>query len=434
MAIEVETRSRLKKYLPYPELTALGLRDYRLWWISSSTSMLTQFGMQLVLAWWVQTELDSPALVGLIIMAFGLPSFLFLLPAGMVADKWDRRKQLVISQIVALAAALLLAVLFSLDVVTFPIGVVFALISGSTVAFSQPARQALIPMMVPRRLLSNGIVLGSLSMNASRVVAPAVAGLLMASVGLEAALFFIAAFLAVGAVAALRMKVPHFEEDDDAQPRPEAAAAARGGESAGSALSAMGGGFRFLLQSQPLTVLMVLYMAGGLFVVGPMQALVPVLVDQSWGLDAQAMGWAFSAQAVAGFITGLYLTRIGGLRNKGGFFALSMVIGTSSFGFFCLSPWFGLALVFFVSLGGASSAFSNMSQSIIQSHTPRELMGRVMSIYQLSISGLLPLGALLAGLTAEVIGAPLTGFLGGITAASMAATALIFAVRFRRIS
>ncbi len=430
MAVEVETRSRLKKYLPYPELTSLGLRDYRLWWVSSSSSMLTQFGMQIVLAWWVQRELQSPALVGTIILAFGMPSFLFLLPAGILADKWDRRRQLIITQVVAFAAALLLAILFTLDVVTFPIGLTFAFISGSTVAFSQPARQALIPMMVPRRLLSNGIVLGSLSMNSSRIVAPAVAGILMASVGLDAALFFISGFLAVGLVAALRMRIPHFEEDAEFQQAGGAPQTA----GAGAAGQSMAGGFRFLLQNQPLMVLMGLYMAGGLFVVGPMQAMVPVLIDEVWGLDARAVGYAFSAQAIAGFVAGLYLTRIGGLRNKGGFFALSMVCGTSSFAFFSLSPWFGLALVFFVGLGAASSMFANMSQSIIQAHTPRELMGRVMSIYQVSISGLLPLGAFFAGLSAEVIGAPLTGFLGGITAATMAAFALVFATRFRRIS
>ena len=432
MAVEVRDRGRLAKYLPYPELTALRLRDYRLWWISSSTSMLTQFGMQLVLAWWVQTELKSPALVGTIILAFGMPSFLFLLPAGLLADKWDRRKQLVFTQLIALAAALSLAILFTADVVTFPIGMAVAFVSGSTVAFSQPARQALIPMMVPRRLLSNGIVLGSLSMNASRIVAPAIAGALMASVGLDAALFFVSGFLAVGCVAALRMRVPHFEEDDDQQPEPgtRPAAAAQ----SGAMQQSMTGGFRFLQQNQPLMVLMVLYMAGGLFVVGPMQALVPVLIDEEWGLDARAVGFAFSVQAIAAFITGLYLTRIGGLRNKGGFFAVSMVIGTSSFGFFALSPWFGLALVFFVSFGAASSMFANMSQSIIQAHTPRALMGRVMSIYQVSISGLLPLGAFFAGLSAEGIGAPLTGFIGGITAATMAAFALVFAKRFRTIS
>ena len=329
-----------------------------------------------------------------------------------------------------------------LDVVSFPIAIVFAFISGTTVAFSNPARQALIPMMVPRRMLPNGIVLGSLSMNVSRLVAPLVAATIMAAIGVGEALFFVAAFLCVGVVTLSRMNIPHFPEDDlqpeaagggsaasapvpagagpPARPQgaggpgaPAAAGQPGGGASAApgagpvgpggakpkeSALQNLMAGFQFLLENKPLFVLMGLYMATGLFIVGPMQALIPVLIDQEWGQNARALGYAFTVQAATGFITGLYLTRMGGLRNKGGLFALAMMGGGGSFLLFSISPEYLMGLVFFGTFGIAASFYSNMSQTILQSNTPRPLMGRVLSIYQLSIAGLLPIGAFIGGL------------------------------------
>ena len=439
MAAETPQASLLKKILPFPDLTALGLRDYRLWWIGSTATVLNQVGMQIILAWWVQTEFGSPARVGTMILFFGLPSFIFLLPAGLVADRWDRKKQLMAAQIAALFSAALLGILMILDVVTFPIAIVFAFISGTTVAFSNPARQALIPMMVPRRLLPNGIVLGSLSMNVSRLVAPLVAATIMAAIGVGEALFFVAAFLCVGVVTLSRMNIPHFPEDDV---QPEAA----GGGSAApapvpggarpqeSALQNLMAGFQFLLENKPLFVLMGLYMATGLFIVGPMQALIPVLIDQEWGQNARALGYAFTVQAATGFITGLYLTRMGGLRNKGGLFALAMMGGGGSFLLFSISPEYLMGLVFFGTFGIAASFYSNMSQTILQSNTPRPLMGRVLSIYQLSIAGLLPIGAFIGGLVAEGIGAPLTGLIGGAIGVTLAACALIFAGNYRRLT
>ena len=470
MTAETPQTSLLRKILPFPDLTSLGLRDYRLWWIGSSATVLNQFGMQMIIAWWVQRELDSPALVGTIILFFGLPSFIFLLPAGLVADRWDRRKQLMAAQTAALISALLLGVLMAVDVVIFPIAAAFAFVSGVTVAFSNPARQALIPMMVPRRLLQNGIVLGSLSMNVSRMVAPFIAAVLMAAFGFAEALFFVSAFLLVGVLTLSRMRIPHFAEDDEppqpapapqggpasvaagvgaqagpqgaggpgaaAQPAggPAAAAGAGGAKPRESVLQNLIGGFQFLLNNRPLFVLMGLYMATGLFIVGPMQALIPVLIDKHWGQDATSLGYAFMLQALTGFITGLYLTRMGGLSNKGGMFACAMMGGGGSYLLFSISPEFLIGIVFFGTFGVAASFYSNMSQTILQSNTPRPLMGRVLSIYQLSISGLLPIGAFLGGLVAEGIGAPLTGLIGGGIGFLMAASALVFARDFRRLT
>jgi len=434
---QIKPRSGLKKWLPFPELTSLKLRDYRLWWLSSSTVMLNQFTTQMVLAWWVKTELGDPILVGTIVLAFGIPSAILLFPAGLVADKWDRKKQLMASQAVALISAIGLALFISFDIATFSIGVAFALISGSTVAFSGPARQALIPMLVPRRLLMNGVVLGSLSMNTSRLIAPSIAGLLMAAIGVNAALFFIAALLLVGIIALASMRIPHFAEDD--APPESVQGSGQGGRASAAAqkpgiLATLGGGILFLWGHKPLLVLMVLYMATGLFITGPLLVIVPLLVADVWELSSGALGLAFGVQAATGMIMGFYLTRMSGLRNKGGFFALSMMGGGSSFALYSIAPTYALGLVFFMTFGVAAAMYGGMSQTLIQSHTPREVMGRVLSLNQLSIQGLGPIGAFMAGAMAQFMGPQTTGLIGGLIGLSMATTALLFARKFRQMS
>ena len=397
--------------------------------------MLNQFTTQMVLAWWVKVELDSPARVGTIILAFGVPFFLFLFPAGLIADRWDRKKQLQVAQGVAIALATGLGLLITFEMASFTIAIIFALLLGSTGAMSNPAQQALIPMLVPRRLLMNGIVLGSLSMNMSRLIAPMIAGFLMALIGVNAALFFIAVFLLVGFTALTMMRIPHFPEDDPAPgtpPAPGSAAPARPPRP--GIWDTLGGGVRFLWNTKPLLVLMLLYMATGLFVTGPIQTLVPVLIDDVWNSGPEALGYAFSAQAAAGLVMGFYLTRFGGLRNKGGFFALSMMGGSSSLALYSISPVFGIGLLFFMTFGVAAALYASMSQTVLQSHTPREVMGRVLSLNQLSIMGMNPVGAQLAGFLAEYIGPQQTGLIGGSIGFAMATSALLFARRFRNLS
>ena len=434
---------RLRGLLPFPELTSLSLRDYRLWWISSSAAMLNQFVSQMALTWWVKIELERPTLVGSVVLAFGVPAFLFLFPAGLLADRWDRKRQLQAAQAVGLSVSLALALLIASDRATFPIVVVLAFLSGSTVAVSNPARQALIRQLVPRPLLANAVVLGSLSMNLSQLVAPSVAGLLIAAVGVHAAFFFIATLLGVSLISLGAMRIPRIDVPEDGLRKGPHGTGRRAGDplrgvGANSGawegmLATVGGGFRFLWATKPLLVMMLLYFVGGAFVAGPILTLLPVLIDDVWERDAASLGLAFSVQAAASLLTGLYLTRIGGLRNKGGFFSLSMMLGPGSMALYSVSPTYSLALAFFFTYGIAVSVFTNMSQTILQGNTPPQLLGRVLSVYQLSIMGVIPFGAFVSGVSAEWIGAPLTGFIGGAVGFTASLTALLFAPRYRRL-
>jgi MFS family permease len=407
--------------LPLPELTALENRDYRLWWISSASVLMNQFMTQVTLAWLILQLTDSAAWVSFAVFAFGVPAFILTLPAGALADRWDKRKQLMFSQVAALANAIVLFIVVATDLITPPMALGFAAISGATVAMSQPARQALIPLLVPKELLMNGIVLGSLSQSLSQMTGPMLAGVLIATVSISASFAALAVLLVIGIVSLMKMKVPAVMEDPNRPWRQ-------------FRLGDLLGGFTFLWSNKPLFTVAMLYLATGIWIVGAIQALVPVLVRDYYHVGAWGIGVAFTIQAIAGITTSLWITRLGHVPNKGGIFGMSMLIGAIGLLGYGLAPSYAVSLVFFFLFGIAASFYSNMSQTILQTHSPQEVLGRVLAIVTLSISGFIPLGALQAGLIASAFDARVAAVYGAVVGIVLAATAIAAFPAFRRLA
>lgn len=413
-----EKTSRLR--LPLPELSVMRLRNYRLWWFSSASVLLNQFMTQITLAWLILEMTDSVRWVSYAVFAFGLPSFVLTIPAGVLADRWDRRKQLILAQSIALANAVVLAVVAATGVITPYLALVFAMISGSTVAFSQPARQTLIPLLVPREHLMNGIVWGSLSQNLSQMTGPLFAGLLIATISASASFIVLSVLLVIGIACIVSMRIDPPDPNAPVRPpfRPKD----------------LGGGFAFLYSKKPLFVLMLLYLTTGVCIGGAIQSLVPVLVKNYYHAGSSGLGFAYTVQAVAAIITSLWTTQQRNLQNKGALFALGMMLGASALIGYGLAPSYAVALLFFGAFGCATSFYSNMSQTILQTHSPPELLGRVIAIITLSIQGFIPLGALLAGQVAGVFDARFAAILGGAIAFTFAASVFTFYPAFRRLS
>lgn len=386
--------------------------------------MLNQFMTMVSISWLVLELTNSVAWVSFAVFAFGLPSFILLIPAGVLADRWDKKKLLLVSQVVALVNAIVLATFVSTDVISAEspeLTLFFAAVSGSTVAVSQPARQSMIPLLLPAELRLNGIVLGSLSQNLSQLVGPALAGLLIASISISAGFYGLAVLLAIGVVVLMFLQLPPKEPTEEAPTRrfqPKE----------------LFGGITYLWTTRPLLVLTGLYLATGIWVGGSIQALLPVLIRDEYNLGASALGFAFTMQGIGAIVTSLWITRLGSLPNKGGIFAGAMMLGSSSLAGYSLAPSFEVALVFFFSFGCAMAFYTNFSQSLLQMHTPQVLLGRVLSIITLSIQGFIPLGALQAGLVASLIDPRTAALYGGVTAFVLPALALTRAPSFRRLS
>ena len=389
---------------------------------------MTQGINQVAMAWFILDFTgNSIAWVGIITFAFGLPVFLFTLPAGILADKWDRKNQLIMAEAFGVIAALIFAGLFLFGIVSTNIALVFSFLFGTSIAFGHPARQALVPTLVPRDMLLNAIALSSMAQNTSRLIGPAVAGFLVAFTGFSVTFFMMAGMLSAGVLCLLFMRRDLFVINKVASdPQGELKAP-------NNRVHELFEGVRFLIGYRPLLVLAGLFFLSGLLVAGPSQALIPVIIKTELGKDAYHLGLLFTAQSVGMILMALYLTTQGSLSNKGGWFATSMVVAMFFYAGYIYSPWYSTTMIFFFLYGLAAGIYINMSQTLMTAHTPHHLLGRVLSIYALSLQGFLPLGALLAGLLATEIGAQPAALSGAILALIAASIALIFAKSFRRL-
>jgi MFS family permease len=418
----VRNRPLWKKLLPFPEVTSLRNRDYRFWWLAALAGSMNQSTNQIAMSWLVLQLTDSdPRWVGAVIAASGVPAFLFTIPAGVIADKINKKVQLIVGQTIAFLSAGLFGVLVLLELATPQLALVFAFISGAAFTFGQPARQSLMPLLIPREDITNGVVLGSMAMNTSRLAGPFFAGLFIALIGLAAPFFFLAALLFGGLISISLIHMPKAPTGGPQRQRE-------------GAFRSLAGGAIFLWQHKPLLVLVMMMTFVGVFVQGPIQALVPIMVDQVWKTGSSGLSLIFMMQALAGIVGGVYLSRMGGMKNKGAFSAFGMVFFSIFLILFAMTPIFWLAVIIFFIRGLFASIFMNMEQSLLQTHTPPEIRGRVLSINGLAIAGFIPVGALLFSFLASQVGAPMAMAIGGLAPLALGILILLFARSYNRLS
>jgi predicted MFS family arabinose efflux permease len=257
-----------------------------------------------------------------------------------------------------------------------------------------------------------------MSQSLSQLVGPAVAGLLIATVSIAASFYALSLLLVLGIVALLLLRLPSPGDSGSKRPfRP----------------AELLGGIAFLRQEKRLLTVALLYLATGIFIVGPISALVPVIVRDYYHVGADKLGLAYTAQAIGAIGSSLWITRMSGVPNKGGLFAGSMMLGASGLIGYGLSPTYEISLVFFFVFGCATAFYTNMSQTLLQKHAPPEVLGRVLSIVTLSIAGFIPLGALQAGLVASALDARVAAVCGGVVGLTLAISAAAFHKSFRRL-
>ena len=302
--------------------------------------MFVDQGMANVALGLLMLELTGSAgWVAVAVAARGLPLFFLTMPAGLLADRWDRRQLLVITQVVAAVSAVTFALLVASDRATAPLALIYAVILGSSTAVGLPTRQAMIPMLLPREDLLNAVVTGSMARTSSQLIGPAFAGLLIPLWGIEASFAVQAAFLVLSTLTLLPLSRAATQIPERAD-RP-----------AFSVRGDLVEAWRFLRGNVPLLVVIGLMVNTGLFMIGPNQALIPVLVTEELEGGAQALGFMFTAMALGTLSTSLFLTSMGGMPNKGGFFAMALIGGSVCFAGIALSPAIWMAMVFFFPVG-----------------------------------------------------------------------------------
>jgi len=391
-------------------LDALQGRDFRYLWFNAFSFFIAR-GMQMVAVSWLVLDLtDSPTLVGAVLFAQGAPLALFSLPAGVWADRLDRRLLLIASQAgSALTTGVLAALILAGAIDTWEV-FVLAFLMGTAMALGQPSRQALVPSLVGPERLMNAIVLNNLVQNLSFVVGPALAGGLLAGLGFGGTFLTQVAILLAGLPLLLAMRAPPVERPATQR----------------SAVAELREGLAHIADSPFIRSLFVVSAFTGVFFVGTYQALVPIFARDVLDVGSTGLGLLSAAFGLGMFFGSVFIASRGDLPRKGETLLRSLFIGAIVFFVFAVSRWYALSLVTMVAWGFGAAFFMNLTITLIQSHTPDRLMGRVMSVQALAFYGMSPIGNLEAGGLAEVVSAPAAAIVGAAAVGLMAA---VFFVR-----
>ena len=381
-----------------PALAALQVPAFRLLWLNALSFSLAN-GMRMVALAWLALDLtDSPSTVGLVLFAQGVPLALLSLPAGVWADRFDRRMLLAISQVITIAVTAALAALIYMDVVTTWWLLAFASATGAAMALGQPSRQALVPALVGRERLLNAIVLNNVVQNLSTVAGPALAGGLIAVAGSGATFLAQVVILSFGLPLLFAMRVPRVERT----------------EARKSALRDLREGLAYVVATPLIRSLFFATACIGIFFVGIYQALLPVFARDVLDVGGLGFGMLLASLGVGMLIGSTIIAVKGDFARKGEVLLWSLLICSGVILVFAISTWYALSLLMMLGWGLCAAFFLNLTITLIQSHTPDRLMGRVMSVQALTLFGFGPIGTLGAGVLADAIGAPLTSSIGAV--------------------
>ena len=368
---------------------------------------MAQIGTQVqtvALGWLVYELTGSAAQLGGMSLARAIPIILLSLFGGTLADQMDRRRLLVMTQSLLAAFSAALAVTVMLDLATVALLYAFAVITAAASAFDTPARQALVPTLVPRERLANALTLVILFRNSASVIGPAVGGLMLAGLGASAC-FWLAAmsfFVVVGALLAMR-------------PRPVEADDRRRG------LAATLEGLRFVRQRGILWQLMVVDFLATLLV--STLGLLPVFAEDVLDVGPQGFGILYAAPSVGAIIGAAIYSMMPMVRRPGHIVVVSVVGYGAMLAAFGLTTSFALALLFLAAAGALDAVSSATRQITMQLATPDAFRGRVGALGSVFYAGGPRLGQFQSGITASLIGPQLAMAGGGLACIIMAVTA-----------
>jgi len=369
--------------------TALRHPNFRLWFIGQVISLVGTWMQATAQGYLVYALTQSAAYLALVAFANGMPTFLFTLFGGMIADRISKRKMIIITQSSMLVLAFILAALtFSGLVKPWHI-VALAFLLGTANAFDAPARQSFVVEMVEREDLANAIALNSTIFNLGTVIGPAVAGMVYAWLG-PAWCFTINGISFIAVIIALSlMKIA-------AQPIIVTEQ---------SPLKHLMEGIRFVLNEPRIRVILVYVAIVSVFGFSLM-TLAPAWAVKILGGDVRTNGWMLTARGVGSLIGALMIAYIGSKKIRQKIWLVGWYVMPFILLGFGMLRWIPGSLIFLVFLGWSLMAVLNISNALIQSYVPDHMRGRVMGVYTLVFMGTGPIGSLIVGGVASKFGEP----------------------------
>jgi MFS family permease len=394
-------------------LRALQYRNYQLFFSGQLISLIGTWMQNIAQAWLVYRLTGSSVLLGAIGFCSQIPVFLLAPAGGIVADRYNRQWVVIATQTASMLLALVLAALTLSSAVRPPHIFVLAAMLGTVNAFDIPARQAFIVEMVGKPDLMNAIALNSSMFNVSRMVGPAIAGILVARIG-EGWCFFGNGVSYIAVIAGLLlMRV-----------------APRKRDSSGSPLRRLAEGFRYVAGNLPVRALLGLLGVTSLTSM-PYTVLMPIFADRVLHGGAAALGNLMGATGIGALTGALLLASRRNLQGFGRVAAAAAALFGTCVAAFAFSHTYWLSLGILVVAGFSVMVQMGTTNTLIQSMVPDRLRGRVMSIYSMMFMGMAPFGSLLAGWGAYRFGSPATVAAGGAICITAAGVFTMFLPRVR---
>ncbi|MEO6326749.1 MAG: MFS transporter [Thermoanaerobaculia bacterium] len=367
---------------------AFTYRDYRLLWGGAFMSSVGTWMQEVAQNWLILTRTGSAFLLGLDAFLGDVPFLLFSLFGGVLADRFDRRRILLVSQFVQMLSAFLLAVLIVAGAVQVWMILLLSFVVGLAQSFGGPAYQALVPTLVDKQDLPNAVALNSIQFNLARVIGPVFAGVAFYKLGAAACfglngLSFVAVIIAI-----LLLK--------------------RGAPIAGSkekVMDSLKTGLKAVRDAEALRGLVGLSFIGS-FCAMPLVTFLPVFAREVFHRDAKGYSALLSAFGIGAVLGAVSVAVLGHVQNKGIIaVAMQMTFGALMVAF-SLSRIAYLSYVLLFLAGAALMVVFALFMTLVQTNVEDGLRGRVVSVYSLAFRGAMPLGNLAAGFAATLVPAP----------------------------
>jgi MFS family permease len=394
---------------------ALHYRDFRLFWLGLFIGNIGTWMQMTAITWLLYEITNSPFQLGLNGLFRAVPSIALGLFGGTLADRYDRKRLMLATQVTSMLLALVLAVLAQTGAIQVWHIYLMTFLSAIVGTLDAPARQSLYPSLVPAAALPNAIALNSMLWKGTALLGPSLAGIAISAAGTDGAFYANAAsFLAV-VVALLLMKTP----------------TARGAAT-GEFMRELKLGVSYVMSHNIILAVMVMEAFASVFGLDP--AMLTIFARDVLDVGASGLGFLQSARGLGAVVGSGVLISMGQARPQGRILLVSAILYGATFALFGVSQSFPLSLALLFFMGASDTIWAATRNIILQVQAPEGLRGRVMSVFYLSNRGLHPLGQMETGLLVPVLGARETTVLGGLLVAGVTAlTALKVpgVVRFR---
>lgn len=389
--------------------------QFRWLYASNMAFFLAMMGQMVVRSYLAFKLTDSALALGVVNLAMAIPMLIVSPFGGVIADRMEKRKLIILGQCVLIFSELVIFALLVSDHLEFWHLFAFVFVMGCVFPMMMPARSAIVMTIVGREGMQNAMALQMGGMNAARIVGPGLAGFLIFALDTRGAYLVAIALYGIGLAAMFKV-------------HPSPAVMRNAGA---SVFGDIAEGFNFVRHSPPLRTLMLVGLIPPLFAM-PFQSLLVVFTEDVWHVDSWGLG-VLQASAGLGGVVGAFGVAFYGETDRKLRLMLAGVIGfAASLLLFAMSPWFLLAIPFVFIADVFASTFQTSNQAVTQVLVPDHVRGRVMSLNMMTF-GLTPLGAVPIAAAAQVWGAPVAVGGASIVAAALVGIIYLASPTFRGI-